>query len=170
MMDEKPQPKRELERLGYELIYKPHEEIATYMAFYRVEYHGNEIAPPIADKFDISLNEIWISKKLKPFEKYILHHELQEIKYRAEGYGVRKAHEKAIEDGEVWNGEPKYEELKREINLVSKEVFIDLTGFDKDLYQKLVKNRPFFDIEELREIDCVDPKKFKTLRENFWCI
>ena len=169
-MDKKPRPKRELERLGYELTYKPHEEIASYMAFYRVEYHGNEIAPPIADKFDISLDEIWISKKLKPYEKYVLHHELQEIKYRAEGYGVRKAHEKAMENGEVWDGEPKYEELKREINLVSKGIFIDLTGFDKDLYEKLVKNRSFFDIEELRGIHGIDSKKFKKLKENYWCI
>lgn len=170
MMEEKPQPKKELERLDYELIYKPHEEIASYMAFYRVEYDGKEIAPPIADKFNISLNEIWMSEKLRPYEKYLLHHELQEIKYRAEGHGVREAHEKASEGEKVWRGEEKYEELRREINLVSVKFFTDLNGFGETLSQRIVKNRPYFDMEELKEVMGIGPKRFKRLKENFWAL
>jgi len=86
------------------------------MAFYRVEFDGQEIAPGIADQFDISLNEVWTSEKLEPYEKYVLHHELQEIKHRAAGYGKDEAHRRALQDGEVWRGEPEYGELRREIN------------------------------------------------------
>lgn len=169
-MEEKPKPKKELERLGYDLIYKSHKDVADHMAFYKVKYDGKEIAPPIVEMYDIALNEIWMSEKLKPYEKYILHHELQEIKYRAEGYGVREAHEKASEDEKVWKGEEKYEKLRREINLLSEDFFIELTGFGKNLSQKTVKNRPYFKMEELKEVKGIGPKRFKRLKEHFWVL
>ena len=52
----------------------------------------DEIRPPAAEKLGIPLNEIWISEKWKKYERYILYHELQEIKYRAMGYGKEEAH------------------------------------------------------------------------------
>lgn len=41
-------PKEEIEELGYDILYKPHAEMAEYNAFYRVEYDGEVIAPPAA--------------------------------------------------------------------------------------------------------------------------
>ncbi|MBS3790975.1 MAG: helix-hairpin-helix domain-containing protein [Candidatus Thermoplasmatota archaeon] len=169
-MEEKLDPRKELERLGYDLVYKPHEDVADHMAFYKVKYKGKEIAPPIVEKYNISLNEIWMSEKLRPYEKFILHHELQEIKYRAEGYGVKEAHKKASEDEKVWRGEPKYEKLRREINLVSEEFFTELTGFGETLYKRIVKNRPYFDIEEVKEVEGIGPKRFQRLKKNFWTL
>ncbi|MFP4001184.1 MAG: hypothetical protein ACLFU5_04720 [Thermoplasmata archaeon] len=169
-MEENPNPKKELKRLDYDLVYKPHEDVAAHIAFYKVKYKGKEIAPPIVEKYNISLNEIWMSEKLRPYEKYILHHELQEIKYRAEGYGVKEAHEKASEDEKVWRGEPKYEKLRREINLVSEEFFTELTGFDETFYERIVKNRPYFDIQELKDVEGIGPKRIQSMKENFWVL
>ena len=81
------------------------------MAFYRVEFDGREIAPGIADRFDISLNEIWMSEKLQPYEKYVLHHELQEIKHR-----------------------------------------------------------PYFDLEELKQVKGIGKQRFQTLTVECWCL
>lgn len=159
-----------MDRLGYNLIYKPHKKIAEHLAFYRVEYEGKEISPPIVEKYDISLNEIWISEKLRPYEKYILHHELQEIKYRAEGYDVREAHEKASEDGDIWEDEPGYEELKKEINLVSEEDFTSIPGFGEELYKRLVENRPYFHLDGVKEVPGIGEERFQRLKENFWVL
>ena len=73
-------------KLGYRVVYVPHEIIKDYNACYRVEYDGKIIYPPAADKLGIPLNEIWISEIWRPYEKYVLFHELQEIKHRAEGF------------------------------------------------------------------------------------
>lgn len=64
------------------------------------------------------LGEVWLSEKLRPFEQYILSHELAEIEYRAAGLSVETAHEKAPEDDRRCAGDPTYEELRRESNLV----------------------------------------------------
>ncbi len=72
------------------------------------------------------------------------------------------------EDEKVWRGAPKYEELRREINLVSEEFFTELTGFDETFYERIVKNRPYFDIEELKDVEGIGPKRFQKLKENFW--
>ncbi len=168
-MDEKPRPKKEMESLGYDIVYKPHKEIADHMAFYKVEYDSKVIAPPIVRRYDISLNEVWLSEKFKPYEKYILYHELQEIKYRAEGYGVREAHLKAKEDEKIWEGDPKWEELRREINLVGRELFTDVPGFSDELFDRLMKNRPYFDMDELKDVKGIGENRFKRLKEEFWC-
>ncbi|MFO7990867.1 MAG: hypothetical protein R6U61_01055 [Thermoplasmata archaeon] len=169
-MSIKPDPKEDMKNLGYKLIYKPHRDIARYMAFYRVNYGGKEIAPPIAKKFEISLGEIWMSEKLRPYEKYVLHHELQEIKYRAEGYDVEEAHNKAVENGEIWMGEKRYEELRREINLVKEDDFIQTPGFGRKLYSIVVNNRPYFHMDELREVEGIGKRRFSELDDKFWCL
>ena len=52
----------------------------------------------------------------KPYEKYILFHELREIYYRAKGISGNEAHEKAIQDGFVlWENDPLLWKLIREI-------------------------------------------------------
>ncbi|NIP67548.1 hypothetical protein GWN63_05975, partial [Candidatus Bathyarchaeota archaeon] len=84
-----------IEKLGYEIVYVPHEIIEGYNACYRVKYEDNLVFPPAADELGIPLNEIWISEKWEPFEELILYHELKEIEYRAEGKSVQQAHELA---------------------------------------------------------------------------
>ncbi len=118
--------------------------------------------PPAADKLGIPLNEIWISKKYKEFEEYILYHELREIKHRAEGLSVDQAHELATkETEEKYRGDPKYEKLRREINIASKETMTKLLGIDEKLFQKIKENRPYHTIDEL-------PEKIPTLNKQLF--
>ncbi|MEF8773893.1 MAG: hypothetical protein V5A37_04150 [Halobacteriales archaeon] len=97
-------PRAEMEKSGYDIEYKPHATMAEYNAFYRVEYDGEVIAPPVARRMDVPLNEVWLTEYLRPYEKYILYHELTEIKYRAQEYDVERAHELAVEADHVWEG------------------------------------------------------------------
>ena len=84
-----------IEELGWKVRYIPHKVIEDYNACYRVEYRGKVIFPPAADALGIPLNEIWMSEKLREYEEYVLFHELREIQYRYQGYGVREAHLRA---------------------------------------------------------------------------
>jgi len=152
MVFNKKSVREEIERLGFKVIYVQHEVIEDYNACYRVEYKGKLIFPPAANKLDIPLNEIWISEKWREFEKYILYHELREIKYRAEGYAVERAHKLASRDAnEKFRGDQNHESLRREINITSKETLMELAGIEEDLFQKLVKNRPYHSMGELLE-------------------
>lgn len=164
-----PDPRAEMGELGYDVVYKPHEVMAKYNAFYRVEYDGEEIAPPAAREMGVPLNEVWLTELLRPYEKYVLHHELNEIQYRAEGYGVEEAHERAVADDEVWAGDPKWEELQREINLVPPDRVVALEGFDEELFDRIMANRPYCDMRELREVPGIDEERYEQLCEEFWC-
>lgn len=164
--------REKIEKLGYRIVYVPHKIIEDYNACYRVRYQEKVIFPPAADRLGIPLNEIWISEKWKPFEKYIVYHELKEIEYRAEGKNVQQAHELAIKDAEEkYKGNPKHERLSREINVASKETLTELPGIDEDLFQKIKENRPYQKIDELSEkIPSIDKELFKRIKDRFWCI
>jgi competence protein ComEA len=148
------------------LVYVPHEVICEYNACYRVSYEGREIYPPSADRLGIPLNEIWISEKYRRYEKYILHHELEEIRYRAEGLDVESAHQRAIEGSKVWEGE----ELQREVNLMSEESLCGIPGIGEKLAERIVKGRPYKRVEEIRKIYGIGEKKFKKIRRRIICI
>ena len=165
----RPDPRAELEALGYEVVYKPHERMAEYNAFYRVEYDGEVIAPPAARREGVPLNEVWLSELLRPYERYVLTHELNEIRYRGRGYGVEEAHERALEDDRVWAGDPKWEELRREINLVPADRVVALPGFGETLFERIQRNRPYCDLRELLEVRGIGPTRYERLREAFWC-
>lgn len=164
--------REEIEKLGFRIIYVPHEVIEDYNACYRVEYKGKLIFPSAANKLGIRLDEIWISEKWREFENYILYHELREIKYRAEGYTVEQAHILASRDAnEKFRGDQKHERLRREINIASKETLMELAGIEEDLFLKLVKNRPYQSVDELQEkIPSMKKKIFTRIRKHFWCI
>jgi len=81
-----------LRELGWRVRYVLHRVIEDYNACYRVVYRGRVIAPPAADRLGIPLNEIWLSERLRGFEKYVLFHELREIMYRYQGHDVDEAH------------------------------------------------------------------------------
>jgi len=110
--------RREARRLGYKIVYVPHEVIKDHNACYNVIYDGKNIRPPAAEKLGILINEIWISKKWRKYEKYILYHELAEIKYRAMGYNVEEAHIlAAAECIELWKNDPLWREMTVEIHI-----------------------------------------------------
>ena len=105
-----------LTKHAYEIRYVPHEVIEDYNATYNVVCGNKHITTNAAKELDIPLNEIWISELWKPYEKYILFHELREIYYRAKGISRNEAHKKAIQDGFVlWENDPLLWKLIREI-------------------------------------------------------
>ncbi|NOX44124.1 MAG: hypothetical protein GXO72_00050 [Caldiserica bacterium] len=164
-------PKRELEKRGYKLVYVPHEVIADHIACYRVRYRGKDIYPPAADKLGIPLNEIWISELFRPYARYILFHELREIEYRARGYGVREAHMLALRDErEHFRGDPVWEELNREINIAPSERLLEVPGIGEVLSRRIMEHRPYRDIRELRRVPGIGPRRYELLSERFWCI
>ena len=64
----------------------------------------------------VPLNEIWISEMWRPYEKYILFHELREIYYSAEGLSRDEAHEKALQDGSIlWENDALLQKMIKEI-------------------------------------------------------
>lgn len=165
---EKEDPRKEAERQSWDLVYIPYEKIEDYNACYRVEYQGEAIYPPAADDLGIPLNEIWISEKLEEFERYILYHEIREIKYRAEVYDGSTVNEKAVEAEKIFEGDSKWEKLRREINMVSPEIFQKVAGIDSNILKEIMENRPYYQMKELRNVNGIDEKKYKKLKENFW--
>jgi len=108
--------KLQTKRLGYTVRYVPHEVIADYNATYNVQYKGQHIITGAAKRLCIPLNEIWISEMWKPYEEYILFHELREIHHRRSGLNSKHAHEKAIEDiPERWKENPEFQRMVAEI-------------------------------------------------------
>lgn len=158
-------------KLGYRVVYVPHEIIKDYNACYRVEYDGKIIYPPAADKLGIPLNEIWISEIWRPYEKYVLFHELQEIKHRAEGLDVEQAHNEASKDEiRVFKGDPIWERLKREINIAPKEILKNVDGIGDILAKRIMENRPYDSMEELLRVRGIGRKRLKNLKNMMWCI
>ena len=103
-------------RLGYIVRYVPHKVIADYNATYNVEYKGRHIITGAAKSLRIPLNEIWISEMWRPYEKYILFHELREIHYRGKGLNPKSAHEKAVEDQlKRWKDDAEFRRMVAEI-------------------------------------------------------
>jgi hypothetical protein len=90
--------RKAISRLGYKVVFVPHQLIQDHIACYYVEYEGKRIRPLAARRLHTPLNEIWISEKFREQEERILFHELQEITYRCKGYSGKKAHEKAQKD------------------------------------------------------------------------
>ena len=108
----------EIQKRNYKVVYVPHEIIKDYNACYNVIYDEKIIRPPAAKKLGIPLNEIWISEKWKKYERYILYHELQEIKYRAMGYGKEEAHVLSEMDCiSRWRNDEKWREMIVEIHI-----------------------------------------------------
>jgi competence protein ComEA len=106
----------EAKKLGYIVRYVPHKVIADYNATYNVECNGKHIITGASKRLGIPLNEIWISDLWKPYEEFILFHELREIYHRKNGLTPRKAHQKAIEDTpEHWKQNPEFQRMVTEI-------------------------------------------------------
>ncbi|MFW6196107.1 MAG: hypothetical protein ACOC5D_02105 [Thermoplasmatota archaeon] len=155
----------------FKLVFKNSELMKKYNACYRVEYEGDLVYPPAADRLGIPKNEIWIHSIWKDYEKYILYHELKEIEYRIEGYSVEKAHELAVKDNTIWEEDPKFEKFKKEINIASEEELTKIKEIDTELFDRIMKSRPIYDMGELNKVNGLDGHIIKDLKEKgFWCI
>ena len=100
----------------YKVCYVPHEVIEDYNATYNVIFDSKHITTNAAKKLKIPLNEIWVSEMWKPYEIYIIFHELREIYYRASGISRDNAHEKAIQDAlSLWGDDPSFQKMVKEI-------------------------------------------------------
>jgi len=120
-MNTKANVKNEIKRLSYKIVYVSHKVVKNHIACYNVRYKGKLIRPPVAIKLRIPLNEIWISKKFQKYEKFILFHELKEIKYREKGYDRKTAHKMAREDDLLaWKNNPKWKKLNTEVIRIMK--------------------------------------------------
>jgi len=105
-----------LARYAYKVHYVPHNIIEDYNATYNVSCENKPITTGAAKELGIPLNEIWISEMWRPYEKYIVFHELREIYYRAKGISRDEAHEKAIQDGfALWENDPLLSKLIKEV-------------------------------------------------------
>ena len=164
-------PRIEAEKLGYRIVYVPHHVIKDYNACYRVIYQGKLISPPAAEKLGIPTNEIWLSEWFKNYEKYILFHELREIKHRAKGLNGEEAHKKALEDEKiVFEGDPEWELLRKEINLVSEENLRRLSGIGRTLAWRIMSNRPYDSMENLLKVPGIGKKRFEILKRELFCM
>ena len=110
-----------VEQHGYKIRYVPHEIIEDYNATYNVIFENKHITGA-ARKLGIPLNEVWISEMWKPYEKYIVFHELREIWHRAKGLSRDEAHKKALQDGlSLWSNDPLLLKLIEEVKEMDKK-------------------------------------------------
>ena len=162
---------RERAELGYKVRFVPHEVIADHIACYRVRYRGKEICPSAAAKLGIPLNEIWISELFRPYARYILFHELVEIRHRARGLAPREAHERALrEEEERFRGDPQWEKLRREINIAPLEKLLEVPGIGPVLAERIMEHRPYKSLKELLEVSGIGVKRYREIAVRFWCI
>jgi competence protein ComEA len=111
-----------LDKYAYKVRYVPHRTIEDYNATYNVTCKNKHITTNAAKKLGIPLNEIWISELWKPYEKYILFHELREIHHRARGISRNDAHEKALQDGfSLWKNDLLLSKFTKEVDEMDKK-------------------------------------------------
>ncbi len=157
--------------LGFVVKFIPHEIIKDYIACYNVVYDGKEIFPPAATVLGIPKNEIWISDAFRDFAEYILYHEIQEIKHRAQGYDVDEAHLSALKDEEMkFKDDEKWRWLKREINVCTFEELKSTPGIGNILAHRIMENRPYNRMDELLKVKGIGKKRLGHLKSMFWCL
>jgi len=114
--------KRIVGKLGYKVVYVPHNIIEDYNATYNVIYQGKVITTNASKKIGVPLNEIWISEMWKPYEKYILFHEIKEIEYKAAGLDSQEAHERAAKHAlPEWKNDPTFQKMIKEIKRMDRK-------------------------------------------------
>jgi len=168
-------PIEEVKKLGYRVRYVNHEVIKDYNACYNVIYDGKVIKPRAAEILGIPINEIWISEKWKKYEKYILYHELAEIKYRAAGYNQEEAHILSeLECITLWRNDPMWrefivelhisdienmasevveEKIREILNILQRDLDYRCSGISfRELYEYLLGETPTGDVISLGDI------------------
>jgi competence protein ComEA len=120
-----------LEKHGYRIVYVPHDVIEDYNATYNVICEDQLITTGAAKALGIPMNEIWISKKWKPFAKYIIFHELREIYYRSKGVKRDEVHERTRNDeSELWKNDPLWLKMNRDMKEMDEKT-AEAKGYDK---------------------------------------
>jgi competence protein ComEA len=98
------------------IIYIPHEVIEDYNATYHVMFDDKVITTGVSSELGVPLNEIWISELWKPYERFIIFHELREIYYKAEGLSRDVAHKRTRQDESfLWDDDPLWRKMNRDI-------------------------------------------------------
>ncbi|NPA75545.1 MAG: helix-hairpin-helix domain-containing protein [Euryarchaeota archaeon] len=159
----------EVRKLGYRVVFKRDYDVALCIACYNVIYRGKNIRA--ASWLDIPDGEIWIFEPFRKYAEYILFHELQEIKYRAEGYTSDEAHELALRDEEARFGDDEnWKRLKSEINICTFDSLIAVPGIGITLAERIMEHRPYYSMEDLLKVPGIGKKTYELLRERFWCV
>ena len=160
--------RREIERMGIRVVFKNHELVKECVACYNVVVNGKAIIA--ASWLDIPTGEIWLSEYYQEFSDYILFHELQEIKYRASGHDPETAHLLALEDEcKEFAGDPKWEKLRRDINVCSFDMLLSVPGIGGVLAHRIVENRPYSSLREIGRLRGIGPRRYATISRTFWC-
>ena len=114
------------ERMNFQVVYKPHRIMKDYNATYNVILDGKRITNPAGIKLGIPTGEIWISEKWKKYEDYILFHEIEEIIFRAKGYGIEEAHYLSeMKCIKKFRNDPKWREFVVELHISDVETVVD---------------------------------------------
>jgi competence protein ComEA len=181
----------QIHKMGWTVRYVPHEVIADYNATYNVESEGRRVVTDAAKRLGIPRDEIWISERWRPYEEFILFHEFQEIRYRAEGLSPEEAHDRATEDTSAkWGGDERYRRMVEEMAEADVETAVskarqalaengyacsvspeDLrkyfeadTPYEGPSLEEIIKN-DFLVIHELVEIDEIMRKGLKLTKD-----
>jgi predicted flap endonuclease-1-like 5' DNA nuclease len=84
---------------------------------------------------------------------------------------VREAHRLAEEDErERFKGDPKWEEMRREINLAFPEDLAAVPGIGRVLAERICRHRPYRRMRDLLRVPGIGPVRLRRLSERFWCI
>jgi len=76
---------------------------------------GEVVHAPTADDLGIPLNEVWVSERWRKYERFLIFHELREIKYRAAGHDVAEVHERAeCDELSLWRANPRWRVMNAE--------------------------------------------------------
>ncbi len=60
--------------------------------------------------------------------------------------------------------------MKREINICTYNSLGKVPGIDRKLAIRIMVNRTYSSIEELRNVRGIGEKRYAALKNNFWCI
>lgn len=80
-----------------------------------------------------------------------------------------EAHLRTLEDDKVWDNEEKWREFRREINIIPQEELTKIRSFGPVIFKKIMECRPYFSMEEVREVEGVGEKRYRRLAERCWC-
>ena len=100
-------PKTFLAQHGMKVRVIPHELISDHLACYNVALWGVRLRPRAAEKLGIPNGQVWISEALRPWERFVLFHEVAEMVFRARGFHGLAGHQLAEEEELLrWHSDP----------------------------------------------------------------
>ncbi|MFO8110118.1 MAG: hypothetical protein R6U17_06350 [Thermoplasmata archaeon] len=55
------------------------------------------------------------------------------------------------------------------VNIIPREEMTKIDGFGPVMFEKIMEGRPYFSMEEVREVEGVGGKRYRRLEELCWC-